>query len=683
MFLCVSLSLVAQIPDDDDASENLEQRIESIAEQTDAELDYTQLTESLQYFYKHPINLNRTNFAELSELGLLSDIQIQHLLDHIVKTGALLSLYELQAVEGFDLQTIYSILPFVKISGDNIRKQWNLKDVIDNSKSQLFVRFTRVLQDQQGYLPASDSLLEASPNSRYLGSPFKLYTRYKFTYYNLLSVGFTTEKDYGEEFFKGSQKSGFDFYSAHFFIKNLGPMNVLALGDYNLQFGQGLTMWSGLAFGKSSGAIAIKKNGRGITPYTSVDENRFMRGAAGMFSVKDFNIYTFVSYKKLDANISSDSLDGENFLISSLTESGLHNTPSTLIDKDIISEFVSGARIEYNKYRFKMGVTGVYTRFGQDIPVGDQLYKMYHFSGRENINTGLDYTLLLNNTNIFGEFARSMNGGFATLNGIMTSPDRFLTLSFLHRYFSKDYQVFYATAFQEASSVTNEHGLYLGGEIRFSRRWNITSYTDLFSFPWLKYRVDAPSSGIEMLAQVNFRPKKRNHLYFRFKQENKQINSSETYLNILQPTIKRSWRAHASYPISDNVTLKTRAELLTYNDGDEPLRNGFLIYQDISYRKNNSPFSFSARYALFDTDSYDERIYAYENDVLYAFSIPAYYYKGSRLYFVVHWTAAKGIDFWARITHTHFSDRDEISSGLNMINGSAKTELKVQMRLKF
>ena len=53
------------------------------------------------------------------------------------------------------------------------------------------------------------------------------------------------------------------------------------MGDYQIMFGQGLTFWSGRAFGKSADVINIKKNPLGIKAYTSVDENLFMRGAAG------------------------------------------------------------------------------------------------------------------------------------------------------------------------------------------------------------------------------------------------------------------------------------------------------------------------------------------------------------------------------------------------------------------
>ena len=64
----------------------------------------------------------------------------------------------------------------------------------------------------------------------------------------IMLVSFTGEKDAGEEFFQGSQKNGFDFYSAHLFVQGFGTIKQLAIGDFQAQFGQGLTFWSGLAF---------------------------------------------------------------------------------------------------------------------------------------------------------------------------------------------------------------------------------------------------------------------------------------------------------------------------------------------------------------------------------------------------------------------------------------------------
>ncbi len=93
--------------------------------------------------------------------------------------------------------------------------------------------------------------------------------------------------------------------------------------------------------------------------------------------------------------------------------------------------------------------------------------------------------------------------------------------------------------------------------------------------------------------------------------------------------------------------------------------------------------NFYFRYAIFDTNSWDERLYAYENDVLYAFSIPAYYDKGNRYYFMLKWDAADWLDCRLRFAQTVFFDKEVIGSGTDEIEGNHKSEVKVQLRMKF
>ena len=301
-FSYLSAQVLIDEPEDID---EVQQNIEYIAEESGVEEgDFSEFTENLKYYLTHPINLNNTTTDELRNLGLLSDIQIVNFFDHIQKNGKLLSIYELQSIESWDLETIDKILPFVKISDVAVSHKYNFSEVMKNGNSQLFIRYMRTLEEQKGYSDIDDSTLAENPNSRYLGSPYKLYTRYQFKYYNLISFGFTAEKDPGEEFFKGTQKQGFDFYSAHLFMRNVGPFKAIAIGDYNLQIGQGLTMWTGMSFGKTADAVFTKRNANGIRQYTSADENRFLRGVAFDAKIsKRFEILGFLSYKKIDASV--------------------------------------------------------------------------------------------------------------------------------------------------------------------------------------------------------------------------------------------------------------------------------------------------------------------------------------------------------------------------------------------
>ncbi|MCH8330009.1 MAG: helix-hairpin-helix domain-containing protein, partial [Bacteroidetes bacterium] len=112
------------------------------------------------------------------------------------------------------------------------------------------------------------------------------------------------------------------------------------------------------------------------------------------------------------------------------------------------------------------------------------------------------------------------------------------------------------------------------------------------------------------------------------------------------------------------------------------LSKGHLIYQDINYRSTGSSWSFSFRIGFFNTDNYDNRIYTYENDVLNAFSVPAYYNSGGRVYLVVKYRINRSIQTWIKIART-FKERNNIGSGNQLINGNKKTDITFQLMWKF
>jgi len=329
----------------------IEKRVEYLVENAEeSNADYTTIFDQLSYYYDHPLNLNRASLSDLQELGLLTDFQINNLLQHIEDDGKLITLEELQTINGFDPETINLILPFVKVGTDVDTPQLTFHELINKGENTWFTRYERVLEEKKGFSPITDSALAASPNSRYLGDPNKIYTRYRYKYGMHLSMGFTAEKDAGEQFFKGAQKNGFDFYSAHFFLKNQGKIKQLAIGDYQAQFGQGLTYWSGLAFGKSADIMLVKRSAIGLKPYTSVDENLFLRGGGLAMQFGKIEATAFYSYNKMDGNISladSSSTNQNVLAISSIQLTGLHRTFNEIQDKDAITQQVMGGHVAF------------------------------------------------------------------------------------------------------------------------------------------------------------------------------------------------------------------------------------------------------------------------------------------------------------------------------------------------
>jgi len=672
-------------------------KLENIAESHEAKLDYTDLIADLMYLRENPLNLNYVTDEDLRKLVFLNNFQIYNLLGYRETYGYFITVYEIQAIDGFDQQTIQKILPYIYVSEVKRKESISFKNIAKYGRNEFIIRYQRILQKQKGYAPIDDSSLFKKPNSRYLGSPDKIYLRYGFNYYNKVRLGFIAEKDAGEVFLKDrvpdslqdlagtNLHNGFDFLSFHVSLRDIGILKALTVGDYQLEFGQGLTLWSGLAFGKSSDALNIKRFARGLRPNTSANENLYFRGIATTIGFKNIDITAFYSSHKVDANlVLGDSLpDGSGF-ISALQESGLHRTLNELLDRKSINIQAFGGNINYLYKRLKIGVTSYYSKLSTEILKDQQLYGQYDFSGTENLNAGLNYRYLINKINLFGEIAVSQNGGFAQLHGLMANLHPRFSMTVLYRNYQKEYQNFYSNAFAENSYNRNEKGIYTGVRINVHRNWFITAYLDNFSFPWIKYRVDAPSKGSEYLVQLENSSIEKLFYYFRFRQKNKQINETITEDHILEVinTRKNYFRFHIEYMISASVKMKNRVEYVIFKEGDVYRGTGYLIYQDIAWRSKTEKFSMVFRYALFDTDSYDERIYAYENDVLYAFSVPAYYYNGMRGIVLLNFKLTKKINFWVRFAHTFIGNRLVLGTGLDEINDQSRSEIKIQLRVK-
>lgn len=715
MLLC-AFGATAQV--DGVPKDLIEQRIEDAVEQLgdDADIDLTNLFEYFTDRYLDPIDLNHTDALELNKLLLLNDVQISNLVEHIRRNGKLLSLYELQAIDGFDLATIRNIQPFVTVRDEALRTRASLDIILKRATHELMLRSFLNIEQRRGNMDRSSLFGKdyAYPDGRplpdfddpgvldslrrnnqlFLGSPYKLYTRYRFRYRQNVSLGFTAEKDEGEEFFRGSQPQGFDFYSAHLFLRDFGRLRALAIGDYQAQFGQGLTFWNGLAFGsKSSFTMNVKRNGIGLMPYTSVNENLFMRGVAATYEIaKDLELTGFYSNKGLDASITSvpagsdttDSIEPE-VVFSSFQEDGFHRTQREVDRRRSVGERIIGGHLRYIKPAYSVGVTAAHVEFGGTLERNLQPYNQFEFNGKSNSTYGMDWNAIYRNLTWFGEAAMSANGGVSYNTGLLVALDKRVSLSMLYRDYGRNFQNLYSVAFSEGINPWNQRGIYTGLEIRPNRQWSFNAFFDQWIHPWLRYQVDAPSGGTDWLAQVNWRPQRGTELYFRVRQRARPRNTSEAVERIrnVVDVDQTNYRLNASYKVSNSVSLRTRVETIDFKRGSDPLKHGFLIYQDIVHRPLSSPVELTFRFALFDTDGYDARLFAYENDLIGVFSIPPYFGRGVRWYGMLRATPMRKVDVWVRYGAWIYQDQDRISSGMQEIAGNVRSDIKVQVRWRF
>ncbi len=654
----------------------IKQYIEFLSANLESEdLDINDILDDLEFYYEHPLSINTASYEELRKLIFLNDFQIANILTHRAMYGPFLSIYELQVLEGFDIQSLQWITPFITVQEKFTINDSFFKSALNNSSHEFFLQSNRTLELSNGYLPKEDG------TTAYLGSPYRVTSRYRFKSNNFRAV-FNAEKDPGEQLFTGTQKRGFDFYSGHIYYENKTFLRKLILGDYHMEFGQGLSFWTSRAFSKTQDIFMVKKNPRGISPYNSLMESNFLRGGAIEIGNEKFQTTFFYSDRLLDGSIQqADSIEDESDLIfTSINISGYHRTLNELVKKNSISEQILGISPTIRIQKFKISGIAVQRLRNATFDRSIKLYNQFFpDTSKNSLQMGLSYDYLLKNILIFGEVSKNITGAPAFLNGLIASLGKTTSISLVHRNYPRDFNFIYNNAFRE-SYASNEKGLYIGINHQFNRKWKLDIYADRFQFSWLTYYISSPSFGTDYFAQLNYIPKKRSLVYIRVRAEQKNRDNKEYTITKVSPYNRYFIRFHYETELTKQLSLESRIEwnkTLIQNNTEF----GYLIYQDVSYRIRY--FKIIGRIALFDTDSYNSRIYAFENNLKYQFFIPAFYDKGYRWYLLSEYNTKFGIKFQSKVSQTFFSNRANIGSGNDLIEGNKRTDVSVAVILSF
>lgn len=675
LLLILPLSLYAQ---QNENTIDLDALTERIANFDDNETEYEENLENLALLLSHPINLNIATAEELRFLKILSEEQITNLLNHREINGHLISTLELQAIPTFDILTIDRLLPYVSVTDPLTTINKNLLARIkDQADTYLLLRYDQTLETKKGFSKSADE------SKKFQGDPGKMYMRFRSSRPGDFSFGFTMEKDPGEKLdWKPAQHYyGFDHTSFHAQLQHKGRIKNIIVGDYQAQFGQGL-VWGGIfGMGKGSETItSVRGNSIGFVPYTSAYEAGYLRGIATTLELnKKFSISGSWSLAKRDGALQAGESGGS---ISSILMTGLHRNDTELEKRKSFTEQVTGAAFQFHHKAIDAGLVFQQVMLSKPLEPEIRPYNQFTFRGRDNTNTGFYISYTYQNIAFFGEAAQTFNHGYGYIAGTLIALSSKIDLAVVHRRFEKDLYTFYSNGFSESTKPQNERGTYWGWKYRFNKKWSHSGYIDIFRFPGIKYRTYAPSTGYEWLLRFNWQPSRHVALFIQAREEHKEKNNtaspSKTYL--VSPATKNNYWLNVDYGAGQNLRMKTRMQLSTYAFGGRK-SNGFVLAQDISGQYKN--FRLTARYAIFDTEDYDNRQYIYEQDVWLAYSLPAYDGVGVRKYLVLQYKMNKKITFWIRYSHTRYTDRNVIGSGMEEISGNTKNDLKFQLRIKF
>ncbi|MHA2100886.1 MAG: ComEA family DNA-binding protein [Candidatus Kariarchaeaceae archaeon] len=636
-----------------------EEVLENILQEPTGEVDDSNLYEIIEQLIINPLELNTSNVEDLMQIPQV-DLEVANLIiNHRKKYGVFFSVEELHSIPGLGKDLANQIKLFVYIMKEPVTTEQDLPEVstmdnfFSNTKFVLRSRLTNDLQTRNGFV-----------TNRFEGTKPKFYNRLLFQYDNKVQLGALAEKDAGELALN-------EFSSYHFAIRDIGFLNRIVLGDYIIEFGQGLALWSPYGFLKGADAIfPLKKKDRVLRPYSSATETLFLRGAAASVEFSDIVISGFYSKNKFDANI--DTLTGD---ILSTPESGLHRTESEISKRNVAEESIAGARVDYKiPGLLRTGLLHYQASFSNSFSPSS----VFDLTGNKFIYTSFSYDLIVKNFNLFGEIV--YNGtSVASINSLQFFVGRDFTFTASVRSYPRNYISFRGYAFGERAGVpTNEFGIYTGIKWRTSIGL-LNLYYDQFRFPFTTFLNPQPGEGDEFLADFIGKPFNRLETRIRYKYENKDVNGIIDNTKQLVKRLRQLIRFELIYYPTKKLRLKGRFEYNDYRVASlNEQENGYLFFQDVRFSPTQN-FNLYSRIIFFRTDSFNSAIYEYENDLTGVLTNLALFGEGIRWYLILRYRPLYFLTVSAKYSETYKPKEDTISSGVNEIEGNVDNRLSLQI----
>ena len=430
----------------------------------------------------------------------------------------------------------------------------------------------------------------------FIGDPMYGKFRYRFNYQNRVQAGVTAMMATGDGRLAMGERWD---YGGYVQLKDIGPMKTIVAGNYQANFGYGLVVGSPFKRGKSAYIQSTVTTDEGLKKFSSVGNSyNYFHGVGATAQIKWADVSAFYSLRR---------------------------------EKDEMWQHVVGMNATARWKRWKVGVTGVETFEATSSQFRERSQASYSLEvKRRDVSGAMGANVRYNwgKVDVWGEVAASHTEqwGWGTIMGVRVNPISDLNLLAIYRYYSPEYDNIYANALSSKTRVYNEHGGYLGVEYNRLRNWQLSLFGDVWK------------EGYETMAQADFVSPKDYKMHMRLRAKRK--NEIDTY----------SARWNGVWELGE-WKLKTQVDAnMVY--ANEKWSYGFSVFQDVEYRFVKVPIVLQLRAQAFDAREWNNRVYMYENDVLYAYSIPFVYGLGGRFWLNARYKINDTFAVYLRVSET-------------------------------
>lgn len=588
-----------------------------------SEVDYEQLQDELLSFADHPIDLNTATAHDLEQLRFLSTRQVDAILRYVDQhpmhnVGELDLISELQPYDIRNLQAFVFVDSLYTAPSEPLYA----KEVFHYGRHELLTR------------------LDIRDIESFQSDPVYAQLKYKFNYRNRVQFGL-----------QGRRAPGADWrqlqYGGYVQLNDLGIVQTLVAGNYQAQFGLGLVVSEPFHRGKLAYVTDVGMAPEGLRKYSSVD-GQGLHGAG-----------TTLFFSPRVGKNKQHALDIYTSIFYSWT------TPN-----DSLHRHTLGTNIDFRYRRLKVGLTILENLYSDSVTYYAQAkYNQNYFRGQYQTVLGLNFRYNYGWFDVFGEVATAQNQqwGMGAEVGSRFYPVNDVSLVVLYRYYSPTFDNTLGYGFSESSRINDENGLYLGTDIRCVRHWRFSVYGDVFRFSAPKFGIPfAPSLGYDALGDIRYVYQEWNmQLRLRAREKARKGTYSARY--------QFNWGR-------DGWRLRTQLDANLVSDSLSHRTWGASVLQDIQYTFA-IPLTLQFRVQVFDVRQWDNRIYTYENDVLYANSSPATYGQGGRFYLNLRWLILPSLSLYLKAATTVTLPRSN-TQPLNLSFAQPSTSSDIHLLLR-
>lgn len=527
---------------------------------------------------------------------LICPADAQQLLFFFERGGVVQNLFQLQGLLQSDLSIIVSSCTHLFAPVQSAKHQYFCAATLVG-RYELQFNSPQLIQDQKGYAWLRDTT--------HVGPAFALQQRIIFTQ-NSWRFGGQLAKDAGEPIWQKSPSKGLEFisgYAAWDNPKKNALFQKLVVGAYQIQWAQGLQLWTSRGMGKSIDLLQLAKNPLGIKPYQGRDEQRYLQGISGSIKCANHELFYLASFKRIDNRPLQDTIQEEiNFSYSA----GLHRTPSEIAKRKQGQEQLYGIGLRRKSNLMQYGALLLFQHL-QWSSLSDSLPTQNLPKALSFWSIGIYAQGTWRQFYFYGEIAATPDLKFkiqkssAANLAFIYHLDPHLEMGIHLRNYGPSYRAFYANPIGNSTKGVNERGCIFQLKWQVQKTFAIKVSSEYLQIPHLLNGQQFPRQSNETRILFQLHRSKKRIYSGQISCRNSQFMPAQFRSSVrAQLQISESETVSASAQISTVVSTQISSQHLEFSWQHAPMSSKFrfeLIY-GLYQVPQNAPLLYSYPYLL-------------------------------------------------------------------------------------